>query len=76
MYISLYQIFLKYTVYEIFTGQTALERYGLGKQFLKKERKLKKMSGILRQWQLSLHRKTAKLLNMAPIFTILKIFEI
>ena len=23
------------------------------------------MSGILRQWSLSLHRKTAKLLNMA-----------
>ena len=33
------------------------------------------MSGILRQWPLSLHRKTAKLLNMAPISPILKILQ-
>ena len=33
------------------------------------------MSGILRQWPLSLHRKTAKLLNMAPILPILKILQ-
>ena len=36
MYNSLYQIRLKYTVYEI-TGQTALERYGLGKHFFLKQ---------------------------------------
>ena len=30
------------------------------------------MSGILRQWPLSLHRKTSKLLNMALILPILK----
>ena len=36
--------------------------------FVKK--KWKKMSEILRQWPL--HHKTAKLLNMAPIFPILK----
>ena len=34
------------------------------------------MSGILRQWPLSLHLKTAKLLNMAPILPILKILQI
>ena len=39
------------------------------------EKKLKKMSGILRQWPLSLHRKTAKLLNMAPILPILKVLQ-
>ena len=33
---------------------------------------LKKISKILRQWSLSLHLKTAKLLNMAPILPILK----
>ena len=38
--------------------------------FVKK--KLKKMSVILRQRPLSLHCKTAKLLNMAPILPILK----
>ena len=32
------------------------------------------MFGILRQWPLSLHRKTAKLLNMAPILPFLPIF--
>ena len=33
------------------------------------------MSGILRQWPLNLNRKTAKLLNMAPILPILKILQ-
>ena len=33
------------------------------------------MSVILRQWPLSLHRKTAKLLDMAPILPILKILQ-
>ena len=33
------------------------------------------MSGILRQWPLKLYRKTAKLLNMAPILPILKILQ-
>ena len=46
----------------------------MGKQFLLKKA-LKKMSGILRQWPISLHRKTAKLLNMALILSILKILQ-
>ena len=33
------------------------------------------MSIILRQWPLSLHRQTAKLLNMALILPILKILQ-
>ena len=33
------------------------------------------MSGILRQWSLILHRKTANLLNMALILPILKILQ-
>ena len=42
--------------------------------FVKKNLK-KKMSGIFRQWPFSLHRKTAKLLNMAPILPILKLLQ-
>ena len=34
------------------------------------------MSGILRQWPLSLHHKTAKLLYMALIFYILGILDL
>ena len=44
-----------------------------GINFLKNN--LKKMSDILRQWPLSLHRKTAILLNMALILQILKILQ-
>ena len=44
-----------------------------GNNFRKKN--LKKMSDILRQWPLSLHRKTAILLNMALILRILKILQ-
>ena len=36
---------------------------------------IEKMSGFLRQWPLSLHRKRAKLLIMAPILSILKISQ-
>ena len=35
---------------------------------------MKKMSRFLRQWPLSLHHKTAKLQNMAPILPILQLF--
>ena len=67
MPISLYQIFLKSTVYEI-ASQVKWPWKGMdqGNNFCKK-RYLKKMSGFLRYWPLSLHRKTAKLLNMALI---------
>ena len=36
---------------------------------------MKRIVGNLRQGQLSLHRKTAKLLNMAPILPIFKILQ-
>ena len=71
MYISLYQIFLKSTVYEISSlDKRPWKGMDQGNNFRKK---IEKMSGILRQWPLSLHRKMEKLQNMAPILPILKI---
>ena len=58
-------------VYEI-ASQVKRPWNGMDKKNNFYKRKLeKKMLGILRQWPLSLHRKTAKLLNMALILPIL-----